>query len=225
MSYPVTQIDQFMSRIGRKGGMALTTGFDVYFDGLNSQVAGEFYSSGNEDIVHMLCDEAQLPNVQSATGQLSGRYLGESGMQYPTSRMFTDLSMGFLCDAEMTPAKFFNHWYSYIFSDTETTNRGYYFDARGATPKPRNRSNRLKYMDDYTSSIKIIKTEPNATYSNGRAPITYILENAYPYAIDAVPLSYGSSQIARVNVNFYYSRHTVSYGAAQPGQIRVPVLP
>ena len=80
-------------------------------------------------------------------------------------------------------------------------------------------------MDSYVSNIKIIKTEPNATYSNGRAPITFILENAYPYSIDAVPLSYGSSQIARVNVNFYYSRHTVSYGAAQPGQIRVPVLP
>ena len=40
----------------------------------------------------------------------------------------------------------------------------------------------------------------------------YILENAYPYAIDAVPLSYGVSQITRVNVNFHYSRHTVVYG-------------
>jgi len=225
VSYPVTQIDQFMSRIGRKGGMSLTTGFDVYFDNLNSNFAGEFYSGGNEDIVHMLCDEAQLPNVQSATGQLSGRYLGESGMQYPTSRMFTDISLGFLCDAEMTPLKFFTSWYDFIFSEDTQTNRGYYFDARGATPRPRNRVNRLQYMDDYTSSIKIIKTEPNATYSNGRAPITFILENAYPYSIDAVPLSYGSSQIARVNVNFYYSRHTVSYGDPQPGQIRVPVLP
>ena len=42
--------------------------------------------------------------------------------------------------------------------------------------------------------------------------ISYILENAYPYSIDAVPLSYGSSQITRVNVNLYYSRHTVVYG-------------
>ena len=83
----------------------------------------------------------------------------------------------------------------------------------------------LKYMDDYVSNVKIAKTEPNATYSNGRAPITFILENAYPYSIDAVPLSYGSSQIARVNVNFYYSRHTVSYGDSQAGQIRIPVLP
>ncbi len=225
VSYPVTQIDQFMSRIGRKGGMSLTTGFDVFFDNLNSNVAGEFYSGGNEDIVHMLCDEAQLPNVQSATGQISGRYLGESAMQYPHSRMFTDLSLGFLCDAELTPLKFFTRWYDFIFGEEQETNRGYYFDARTAQPRPRNRTNRLKYMDDYVSNVKIAKTEPNATYSNGRAPVTFILENAYPYSIDAVPLSYGSSQIARVNVNFYYSRHTVSYGDAQPGQIRIPVLP
>ena len=225
VSYPVTQIDQFMSRIGRKGGMSLTTGFDVFFDNLNSNVAGEFYSGGNEDIVHMLCDEAQLPNVQSATGQISGRYLGESAMQYPHSRMFTDLSLGFLCDAELTPLKFFTRWYDFIFGEEQETNRGYYFDARTAQPRPRNRTNRLKYMDDYVSNVKIAKTEPNATYSNGRAPVTFILENAYPYSIDAVPLSYGSSQIARVNVNFYYSRHTVSYGDRQPGQIRIPVLP
>ena len=201
-----------MSRIGRKGGMSLTTGFDVYFGDLNANIAGDFYSGGNEDIVHMLCDEAQLPNVQSATGQVSGRYLGESGMQYPTSRMFTDVTLGFLCDAEMTPLKFFTSWYDFIFSEDTQGNRGYYFDARNATPRPRNRVNRLQYMDSYVSNIKIIKTEPNATYSNGRAPITFILENAYPYSIDAVPLSYGSSQIARVNVNFHYARHTISYG-------------
>ena len=57
-----------------------------------------------------------------------------------------------------------------------------------------------------------MKTEPDSSSANGRAPITYVLENAYPYAIDAVPLSYGTSQLTRVNVNFHYSRHTVIYG-------------
>ena len=57
-----------------------------------------------------------------------------------------------------------------------------------------------------------MKTEPNSFASNGRIPLTYILEYAYPYSIDAVPLSYGSSQIARVNVSFHYSRHTLVYG-------------
>ena len=212
----VTRIDQFMNKIGRKGGMSLTTGFDVIFD-----VPGtvrKFYKNGDEDIVNMLCDEAQLPNVQSATGQISGRYLGEHAVQYPTGRMFTDVGMGFLCDAELIPLKFFNNWYNYIFGESVYTARGDYYGAKSVTPKKHNRVNRLRYMSQYASTVRIIKTEPNAAYSNGRAPITYLLENAYPYAIDAVPLSYGSSQITRVNVNFYYSRHTVVYGdvATQP---------
>ena len=60
--------------------------------------------------------------------------------------------------------------------------------------------------------MRIFKTEPNGVAANGRVPITFILENAYPYSIDAVPLAYGTSQVTRVNVNFYYTRHSVRYG-------------
>ena len=208
----VTRIDQFMNKIGRQGGMSLTTGFDVCFTDLDQEIVNKYYTGTEKDVVQMLCDEAQLPNVQSATGQISGRYLGESAVQYPHSRMFTDVTLGFLCDAEMLPLKFFTHWYNFIFGETQDMNRGTYYDASAAAPKPRNRVNRLAYPDQYTGNVNIIKTEPNPGFSNGRAPIIFILENAYPYSIDAVPLSYGSSQIARVNVNFHYSRHTISYG-------------
>ena len=66
-------------------------------------------------------------------------------------------------------------------------------------------------MEDYVATIRIMKTEPNGQSSGGRAPVTYMLENAYPYSIDSVPLAYGTSQVTRVNVNFYYSRHSVAY--------------
>ena len=210
----VTKIDEFMSKIGRQRGMSLTTGFDVIFE-LPGTLASlnPYYRDGNEDIVRMLCDEAQLPNVQSATGQLSGRFLGEAAVQYPHSRLYTDVGLGFLCDAQMIPLKFFNYWYDWMFGDDRTVaaNSGI-SGAESAFPKLENRVNRLKYQSDYAAKVKIIKTEPNGNSSNGRAPITYILENAYPYAIDAVPLSYGVSQITRVNVNFHYSRHTIVYG-------------
>ena len=209
----VTRIDQFMSKIGKQRGMSLTTGFDVCFDfGPKSTFPQRYYFQGDDDLVHMLCDEAQLPNVQTATGQMSGRYLGESAVQYPHSRMFTDLGLGFLCDAELTPLKFFNHWYNWMFADSGKVTGNDYWDARTENASPRNRVNRLKYQEEYVAELKIIKTEPDAGAANGRAPITYILENAYPYAIDAVPLSYGTSQLTRVNVNFHYSRHTVIYG-------------
>ena len=64
------------------------------------------------------------------------------------------------------------------------------------------RVNRLKYLDEYSCTLKIIKTEPDSVSSNGRTPVVYLLEKCYPYSIDTVPLAYGSSQVARLTVNF-----------------------
>ena len=202
-----------MKKIGNKGGMSLSTGFDVSFQfGDDTTFEKEFYTDGDEDVVHMLCDEAQLPNVQSATGQMN-RYLGEGQVYYPHTRLFTDISMGFLCDAQMTPFKFFQNWYNTIYGDEMMDMGGVGLEGAKATqPLPRNRVNRLKYMDEYVSTCKIMKTEPNAVSSSGRVPTVVLLENCYPYAINAVPLSYGTSQVTRVNVNFYYSRHTIASG-------------
>ena len=206
-----------MNKIGKKGGMSLTTGFDIQFD-FAQQSRPSFVSKYyDKDIVHMMCDEAQLPNVQSAVAQVNNRYLGEGSVSYPHTRIFTDLSLGFLLDAELTSLKFFQSWYDFIYGDF-SVNDDYTPNisvARGNSTtlqKPRNRVNRMKFQDDYMSTLRIMKTETGKKASNERAPIVYLLENCYPYAIDAVPLSYGTSQTARVNVNFYYSRHTVKYG-------------
>ena len=209
-----------MSRIGRQRGMSLTTGFDVYVDFPSTNTLPQkYYFGGDEEIVHMLCDEAQLPNVQTATGQLSGRFLGEQAVQYPHSRLFTDVGLGFLCDAKLIPLKFWTHWYNWMFTgddDEYKVTDNQLYKHQTVTPAQSNRVNRLKYQDSYAAEVRIVKTEPNAIASNGRAPISYILENAYPYSIEAVPLSYGSSQLTRVNVNLYYSRHTVVYGDKEP---------
>ena len=209
----VTKINEFMSRIGVKGGMSLTSGFDISFDFSKAKFRSPFYRTGSteEEVIHMLCDEAQLPNVQSATGNIEGRYLGEGSVAYPHTRIFTDVGLGFLCDAQLTPLKFFQHWYDYIYSEAPIAQIGNYEGARGSIVPQRNRVNRLRYMEDYVATIRIMKTEPNGRSSSGRAPVTYMLENAYPYSIDSVPLAYGTSQVTRVNVNFYYSRHSVAY--------------
>ena len=113
----LSQIDEFMTRIGRQRGMSLTTGFNVEFDfPATSKFPADRYKK-DKDIIDMLCDEAQLPNVQSATGQISGRYLGEQTVQYPHSRMFTDVGLGFLCDGDMLPLKFLHDWYNFIYSE------------------------------------------------------------------------------------------------------------
>lgn len=202
-----------MKTIGVQGGMSLTTGFDVEFDFGGEKPFTNFYKDTNKDIVKMLCDEAQLPNVQSAVASITGRYLGEGAIYYPHTRLYTDVSLGFLMDADMIPLKFFTAWYDYIFGEgTQKTHNGTVNGATTSQVGKTNRTNRLKYPYTYTATARIIKTEPTGSASNGRAPIVYALENCYPYSIDAVPLSYGTSQVAKVNVNFYYTRHSISYG-------------
>lgn len=204
-----------MSKIGAQGGMSLTTGFDVKFDfgATNKPFVTDYYTGNNLNIVNMLCDEAQLPNVQSGVAQIAGRYLGEGPVSYPHTKIYTDVSLGFLLDADLTPLKFFTGWYDYIFGEgTPRTHTGNIEGALGTAPRKRTRTNRLKYMNEYVCNAKIVKTETGTTSSNERAPVVFILEDCYPYAIDAVPLAYGTSQLTRLTVNLYYSRHTISYG-------------
>ena len=110
-----------------------------------------------------------------------------------------------LCDGDMTPLKFLHHWYNFIYSEgTPLISMDDYESTKAVNIRDRCRVNRLAYPDECTCSVYIMKSEPNSERANGRIPVTFVLENAYPYSVDAVPLSYGTSQITRVNVSLYY---------------------
>jgi len=197
-----------MGRIGARGGMSRTTTYLVKFD----------RSGGDGEDLNLFCDEAQLPNVQAATAQMAGRFLGEGPYQYPHTRLYTDVSLGFLCDANLTQLKFFQEWYDHIFLDKQTYLENVDVEnimAQGT--RTRERKTRLAYPESYTCTTRITKVElgtdtaKNYVGWGDRPSITYMLEGSYPYAIDAVPLSYGSSQVTRVTVNFHYVRHSVIF--------------
>ena len=217
----------FIQAIAKQGGMSMTNGYDVDFvlpSSLNTylnpwigNVMGPTNGSNQGGLIKMLCDEAQLPNVQAATGQMSGRFLGESQINYAYSKFYSDLSLTWMCDADRTPLKFVTGWHSYIFNggdpdDPKTSERGL-SKIKAIGPRPLNRAVRLEYPEQYMcTEMRITKTEKNGSAPNGRASVCYILQNAYPYSIDSVPLSYGTSQITKVTANFYYQKHTVVFG-------------
>ena len=97
----------------------MTSAFDVDFtftgEAAKLDFVKKYYTDTEKEVVTMLCDEAQLPNVQSATAQITGRYLGEGPISYPHTRIYTDVSLGFLLDADLTALKFFTAWYDSIF--------------------------------------------------------------------------------------------------------------
>ena len=85
------------------------------------------------NIFEFLCDEAQLPNVNAATGTIEGRYTGEGQVNYPHTRVFTEVQLGFQCDANMTPLKYLNDWYGSIFGEIPFSNIGLYSDQPADT--------------------------------------------------------------------------------------------
>lgn len=220
----VRSIDVFLQTIAGAGGMSFSNNWDIEFrfpskstDSIKS-ILGEYINSGtkNEQIIRLLCDEAQLPNISTATGTTNGRYLGAGAVNYAHTRVYSDFQLGWMCDADLTPLKFLTTWNDFIFNEWDGSkqkmpNNKYELSQLKANitgrVKGKNRPIRVRYPDEYMLDIIITKTEISPNAANGRPPIAYYIEQAYPYAIDAVPLQYGASQITKVTASFYYARH------------------
>ena len=160
-----------------------------------------------------MCNEAQLPNINTSQGNINGMYTGSGSVPYAHTRVFTEIQLGFQLDANLGMLKFLNAWNDFIFDGSwkdsnmpgQVTNRTLE-GTRDAVRKLRNRTVRLNYPDRYMCDIAISKQEL-ARGQRQRSAITYILEKAYPYAVDAVPMQFGSTQIASVTAQFAYMRH------------------
>ena len=183
-------VSRFIQRVSKDGGLASSNSFIVRI--LDSSVG----SFDLDETIEFYCNEAQLPNINTAESSINGMYVGSGQVKYPHTRVYTEIQLGFLCDANMSVLKFLNKWQDLMFRQ-----------ERGSIDKVQNREVRLSYMDEYVSDIAIIKAEPGPKSAVQRQPITYILERAYPYAIDAVPLQYGTNQVVQVTAQFSYMRH------------------
>lgn len=246
-----------METIAKQGGMSMSNNFDVQFEWTNSNgklkthlkrmgINFDQASADSDDesgpakvadVLKMFCEEAQLPNVQAATGTYTGRRLGESQVNYAHTKMYTDFQLGWMCDANMTPLKFLNAWHSFIFqeygessgtpilgeSGSEVASVGTVYNQIGKSltgmksgelngeRSSAKKYIRLRYPDEYQCNIIITKSEKGQQSPNGRPSMMYTLIDCFPYAIDAVPLSYGASQITKVTANFYYSKYSIVY--------------
>ena len=183
--------------MAKQGGMAMSNNFLVKFEGLSPEIGYD------PEIVEYFCDEVQLPNINTATASQNGLYTGLGSVDYPHTRVFTEIQISFLLDANLEALKFLNDWYFFIFNETPIE-RGV-----GAQFELENRTTRVRYKNEYAATIRIIKAEMGGNDSTERQSIEYVLEKAYPYAIDAVPLQFGTAQLLRVTGQFKYQRHYV----------------
>ena len=208
-------IDRFLGVMNANGGMSMSNNFVVK---IGNSMEDFKNPSMNRNIFEFLCDEAQLPNTQAATGTLKGRYTGEGEINYPHTRVFTEFQLGFQCDANMTPLKFLYDWYGSIFQErnadgaaygtTEQSTGNSLEDSYSQANRAKNRTTTLNYPSQYCKTIYVSKTELGPALNFGqRTSGTFILDHAWPYAIDAVPLQFGTGQLTKVTAQFYYTKH------------------
>ena len=199
----------------KAGGMSVSNQYDVDFK-FTPTVAGEIKayagvtSANGDPIFKMFCDEAQLPNVGTMTGNLTGRYTGQGSVAYAHTPVYTEFQLGWMCDANMSPLKFLTGWHDFIIGNDRKVGGSTLADMNSSARLLNNRTYAIQYPDSYVCDVRITKLEQGKTEQSRRASISYLMERAFPISIDAVPLAYGNSQLTRVTATFQYARHHVA---------------
>lgn len=203
-------IPNFMELIANQGGMATTSNFKVTFTDIDfgikiarTEVQPSELETIDDDILSFFCDEAQLPSLQMATGEIVGRHMGRGTEYYASSKLNSDFSLGFMCDRQMSQYKFLVEWYQRCLGMNNTTRAT---NPLSSQRSQANESLRVAYPSEYMGTVKIAKTERRYNDDQGYTSLRYEMYKCFPYAIDAVPLSAGTSQLVKVNAQFYYRR-------------------
>jgi len=185
------------------GPLAQTNHFLVTFSSLTPAVESYLADyTGIKNIksflsrnVGILCNEAVIPTSTLATAEVKDNFMGVP-QQFAHTRFYTDFSYSFYCDEDYTLLRIFEGWMEYITSgandDVEQNHRAYY--------------RRMRYPDSYKCNTMYI----NKFEKNYKRTLRYKFVNAFPRAIDPVPVSYGAADIMKVNVNFNYDRYIVN---------------
>lgn len=202
-------VRNYLAAITNGRGMARSNTYAVYFSGMSSEFINYLQGTGRGGKINapvsgnvsevgerilLMCDEVSLPGIQSNTGTVVGRYQGQGPIYYPTAPIYNDLQLSFMCDAEMQAYKFLLDWHDFIY-DTKSgfgVNKG-------------EKVRKLKYPRSYQCNMVVEKRERNADSEIGVRTMQFNLHNAWPYSVDSIPLSYGSSQLVKCTANFYYS--------------------
>ena len=83
--------------------------------------------------------------------------------------------------------------------------------AMGALKFEVNRTTRLQYPENYHCTVRIAKAEKGPKSETNRVSTVHVLQEVFPYAVEAIPLSFGTSQLVKCTASFYYSKHRVAY--------------
>jgi hypothetical protein len=160
------------------------------------------------ELINLNCIEATLPGSTFATTEINDDYTGVTE-RLPYRRQYDDRSdFTFIVDNSVDSGasngnnlnnyrviKFFELWKQYIAG--EAISEGLYDP---------NYFYRMNYPDDYMAKQIII----DKFEKDYKSALRYSFLNAYPLAINSMPVSYESTQVLQCTVSFSYIRYAVT---------------
>lgn len=187
--------------------LAQTSHYEVKFGGLPNQLISYLRTRGvssrfiAED-AGLLCNNAVLPTSQFATVDVPGNYTGIT-QTFAHRRIYQDISLEFYIDSNYTTLKFLEHWMEFIASGSSNPIDGNNLPIN--TNVDEGYFIRMQYPEYYKSNkTRIIKFDRDY-----RREIEYTFIGLYPYNIASIPVSYGQSDVLKMQVTFKIDRYVI----------------
>jgi hypothetical protein len=188
---------------------SLTSYFHCYFNPpseVQSQLkANQLNTDDWSENLLITCSDASLPGSTLATNDLNNDFTGVT-QRHAYRRLYDDRAdFTFYVNNKYTQIRVFESWLRYIAGeqlsfDSNSPNRAQFY--------------RAQYPNKYKTEITITKFERDISNSRSRnksGALTYTFVNAFPAAINSMPVSYDSSQLLKCTVSFSYDRYFASY--------------
>ena len=164
------------------GGLAKTNLMDVKFQACNKMLTKSPWT--NLEFLSFKCESADLPGKTFETQKIK-EYVIER--QTPLGVSFSDLNLNFICSASMIERRFFDEWMEICIG---------------------NQSKRASYYND------IISPQIEVSMYTGESNIkscAFKFKNIYPLSVSSQSVSWGTSEVLRMTVNFSYEKWEVEY--------------
>jgi len=182
------------------GGLAQNNHYLVNFSALKKPIYDYLMRyTGVDDIktflgrkTGILCSDASLPASQFATSQVKDNFMGIP-QEYAHTRIYQDINFTFYVDQDYTLLRIFEGWMDYMSS------------GAGVTQESHSYYRRLRYPDTYKIDTMNIRK-----FDRGHDnQIRYKFINAFPKAINPIPVTYGAAELLKVTVLWNFDRYVV----------------
>jgi hypothetical protein len=199
---------------------SLTSYFHCYFNppvDVQSQLkANQLNTDDWSENLLITCSDASLPGSTLATNELNNDFTGVT-QRHAYRRLYDDRAdFTFYVNNQYSQIRIFESWLRYIAGEQLSSgpNRSQFY--------------RAQYPNKYKTEITLTKFERDVSNSRSRnksGSLTYTFVNAFPAAINSMPVSYDTSQLLKCTVSFSYDRYFASYNGIAIKESSSPQTP